>query len=345
MSLLRRKKNTPDHQDGGAGGDQPDYSELMARVDRLEASIRLTGSADDYRRVMELRHRAGIALVDSASGADFVEPDFDALPAFDGGLPEVTGGGLTAGLLRAGMLRDGAIIVRGLVPRDVATQMAVRIDETFADREDFLVGAQRSHPTYDEFKPDPRYPELVIRHWIREGGGVLVADCPEVAFEMNEIFAAAGIQRLAAEYLGEPPVVSADKTTLRRVDPAMPGGWHQDGNFMGPVRALNLWLSFSRCGDLAPGLDLVPRRLDGLVVSGTEGAPLDWAVSESCALEAAGDRAVVRPVFEPGDAVFFDELNLHKTASDPSMPNRRFAVENWFFGSSGFPEEYVPIAV
>ena len=34
---------------------------------------------------------------------------------------------------------------------------------------------------------------------------------------------------------------------------------------MGDARALNLWLSLSRCGDEAPGLDLVPRRLDEIV--------------------------------------------------------------------------------
>ena len=50
----------------------------------------------------------------------------------------------------------------------------------------------------------------------------------------------------------------------------MGGAWHQDGAFMGDVRALNLWLSLSRCGDESPGLDIVPRRLDDLVATTTE---------------------------------------------------------------------------
>ena len=43
---------------------------------------------------------------------------------------------------------------------------------------------------------------------------------------------------------------------------------------MGDVRALNLWLSLSRCGDESPGLDMVPRRLDYLVTQQTEEAVL-----------------------------------------------------------------------
>ncbi len=54
---------------------------------------------------------------------------------------------------------------------------------------------------------------------------------------------------------------------------------------------------------------------------------------------------IVRPIFEPGDALFFDELFLHKTGSDPSMPKPRYAIENWFFGGSAFPREYGPLAV
>jgi hypothetical protein len=30
---------------------------------------------------------------------------------------------------------------------------------------------------------------------------------------------------------------------------------------------------------------------------------------------------------------------------DPSMPEPRYAIETWFFGGSGFPGEYTPIAL
>jgi hypothetical protein len=132
---------------------------------------------------------------------------------------------------------------------------------------------------------------------------------------------------------------------MRKAEPSVSGAWHQDGRFMGPVRALNLWLSLSRCGDQAPGLDIVPTRLDDYLATGTEGAALTWTISDDQAQQAARESSIVRPIFEPGDALFFDELFLHKTGSDPSMPNPRFAIENWFFGGSGFPADYAPLAV
>ena len=66
---------------------------------------------------------------------------------------------------------------------------------------------------------------------------------------------------------------------------------------------------------------------------------------ERAARRRAGDVEIVRPIFEPGDALFFDEMFLHQTGSDPSMPNPRFAIESWFFGAHGFPADYAPLAV
>jgi hypothetical protein len=114
---------------------------------------------------------------------------------------------------------------------------------------------------------------------------------------------------------------------------------------MGDVKALNLWLALSHCGDDAPGLDLVPRRLDGHVDTETDEAMMTNQVSQRTAEEAAAGRPILRPVFEPGDALLFDELFLHKTASERTMRKPRYAIENWFFGGSGFPDGYVPLTV
>ena len=152
-------------------------------------------------------------------------------------------------------------------------------------------------------------------------------------------------EELVERYLGEPPLASVHKTTLRKAEPSVPGAWHQDGAFMGEVRSLNLWVALSRCGDEAPGLDLVPRRLDDFVRAQTDEALLSYQVSQRNAEEAAGERGIVRPVFEPGDALFFDEMFLHQTASDPAMPNPRYAIESWFFGGSAFPGDYAPLSV
>src|SRR2546421_90325 len=141
---------------------------------------------------------------------------------------------------------------------------------------------------YEEFEPDVRF-ETVGRPWIKQGGGVLAADSPLLSFEMMEMFGAAALPSLVASYLGEPAMISVHKTTLRKAEPSVPGAWHQDGAFMGEVNALNLWISLSRCGDEAPGLDLVPRRLDDFVRAQTDEALLDYQVSQQKAEEAAGD--------------------------------------------------------
>ena len=161
---------------------------------------------------------------------------------------------------------------------------------------------------------------------------------------MVEGFRAAGLETLIREYLGERPAISAQKCTLRKAMPEVGGAWHQDGRFLGDVRSLNVWLSLSRCGDVAPSMDVIPRRLDDYAPAGTEGTVLDYQVAQDVAEDVAGDAGIVRPIFDPGDALLFDHLFLHQTGSDPSMPNPRYAVESWFFGPSGFPGTYVPIA-
>jgi hypothetical protein len=315
---------------------------LQDEIERLTAANRARRDRETERRLIRLRHRAGLLLLESGGGAGLPEPAFDALPDGDP-LPELTPADLTPALLRAGILRDGCVLVRGLVDRDAALAFAGRIDRAFAERERALAGRRAAPGYYEEFEAGSRFEVASVRPWIRDGGGVLATDSPLLTFEMLELFESAGLPRLVGGYLGERPLLSVHKTTLRKAVPAVGGAWHQDGAFMGDVRALNLWLSLSRCGDEAPGLDIVPRRLDEVVIA--HDAMLDVEATRAAATAAAGDAGIVRPVFEPGDALFFDELFLHQTASDPAMPNPRFAIESWFFGGSAFPADYAPVAV
>jgi hypothetical protein len=314
--------------------------ELLAEIERLTERNRDTRDAATERELLRLRHHAGIRLLDDApADPAFPAPALERLPEADG-LPEIAPADLDPELLRAGILRDGCLLVRGLVPREAALAFAEHIERAFAERD------RGSEPGwYEEFEPDPRFNPIDNRSWIKEGGGVLAIDSPKLSFEMLELFESAGIPELVAGYLGEPPLISIEKTTLRKAEPTVGGAWHQDGAFMGKVRSLNLWLALSRCGDVAPGLDIVPRRLEEFAPTQTDDAVLSYQVSNQKAEDAASGVAIVRPVFEPGDALFFDEKCLHETASDPSMPNPRFAIENWFFGGSAFPGEFAPVAV
>ena len=325
-----------------AGG----LDELLAEIDRLSAANRLRPSREAERRLIRLRHLAGIRLAgDAPERPEFAQPDAAALGPDP--LPEVTPAELTPGLIRAGLERDGCLLVRGLVPRERAQAMAEQIERAFTERERHDAGRAAKEGYYEEFVPDPGAGEPVVRGWIKQGGGLLAADAPAVSFEMFEMFGAAGLRQLVSGYLGEPALVSVHKTTLRKADPSVPGAWHQDGFFMGQVRSLNLWLSLSRCGDESPGLDLLPRRLDHYLATNTEEAALDYTISQRKVDDAAAAAGVevTRPIFEPGDALFFDEVFLHQTGSDPSMTKPRYAIENWFFGGSSFPAEYAPVYV
>ena len=314
--------------------------QIRSQIQALTLQNRQAPSLELERRLRHLRHLAGIRVLDLDGGPpQFATPDTAQLPATN--LPELSPSDLTPELLRGAVLRDGCALVRGLIPRQAALALAAGIDRAYGER----AAAEPDASYYDEFQPDERFGPVMWRSWIQEGGGLLAVDSPALLFELSERLEEAGIPALVSGYLGEPGLWSVHKTTLRKAEPTVTGEWHQDGAFMGPVRSLNLWLSLSDCGESAPGLDVVPRRLEDYVATGTEGAALNWTISDLEASRAASGAAIVRPHFEPGDALLFDELFLHRTASEATMEHPRFAVESWFFGGSAFPADYAPLAL
>ena len=334
----KRKKPAP-------GTAALDEGELFEAIDALTTANRAERSNERELELRRIRHLAGISLMaDPPTDPRFPEPSTE-VPELgsQSRVPEVSPDELTAPTLRAAILANGCLLVRGLMDRSKAEGLATDIDRAFEIRERLVEGERDPEGFYDELEPEPGY-EIDDRWWVKEGGGVLAVDSPRMMFAMLESFEDAGLRHVIEEYLGERPAISSEKCTLRKATPDVNGAWHQDGAFLGDVRALNVWLSLSRCGDVAPSMDIVPRRLDGIVPTGTEGAWLESEVSPLMAKEAAGDAGIVRPIFEPGDALIFDDVFLHQTGSDASMPNPRYAIESWFFGPSAYPEGYVPIA-
>jgi hypothetical protein len=310
MGLFKRKTAVPESTEG-----------LFEEIRRLTEAGRERPDRAIERRLLRLRHLAGLRLLDAPERPpEYAAADEARLPTGDG-LPEIAPADLTPGLLRAGILRDGCLLVRGLVARDDALELAAEIDRAFAAREAFDAGRAPAPGYYEEFAPEPPF-EVAVRPWIKEGGGILAVDAPKLACRMLDLFEGAGLPRLVEGYLGEAPLLSVHKTTLRKADPSVGGAWHQDGAFMGDARALNLWLSLSRCGDEAPGLDLVPRRLDEIVVA--HEAMLDVELTRAKAREAAGDLEILRPIFEPGDALFFGLPSRAGSSAGPrSRPTTR----------------------
>lgn len=350
-NLLRRHGNAAEQTGQGTGDPTPEA--LRARLDELVSANRRERSLEREREILRVRHRLGAALVteDRPSPEDPVR-EFGDLS--DDGLAIATGGTLDGALVRGGILEHGYVMVPQAIPREDALRFADRIEEAFTSR-----ASKSGDGLYEEFEPEAPYGQVAGRAWITAGGGLLAADSPPLAFELLELFESAGLPRVIAEFLGEPATISIEKTTLRRADPGPAGGWHQDGSFMLNTRALNVWFALSDCGVDAPGLDFVPARIDQLVETGTEGSgaehldrPDDDSVTAKTVLvapnsaeAAAGEKGVKRPAFSAGDLMLFDDLFLHRTGAEPEMTKPRYAIEGWFFGASGFPRDYTPLAV
>lgn len=359
--LFRKRKNG-----GGAAAlaesrSEPREAQGLAAEGRGEEAVRLLAGANragrDPELELALRERRvglGIDLVAAApERAPYAEPAAELPPVGPSRVPEVTREQLSPEVLRASILRYGCLLVRGLADRDDAARMAAEIARAYEVRESLAEGESDDDGYYDELRLDP--PRAVLgRPWVAKSGGMFAVDSPRLLAAMFDLFEQAGLSSVIGGYLGERPLVSAEKCTLRQTTPDLPGGWHQDGKFLGDVKAMNLWMSLSHCGDVAPGLEFVPRRFDAVQETepvwvedydGTgEGRMVDLGIQDDTAAELAGPDGISRPIFEPGDALLFDELFLHSTALDPAMTETRYAIESWFFAPSAFPETYVPVA-
>lgn len=322
-----------------AGGRQADAIELLVATNRAQRS------AEVERRLVDLRHRAFAAQAHVPT-EQFRPPVAVPLDR-PGELDEIPAADLTAKTLRAGFARQGCALVRNLIPEDEALRLAAGIDaalEAF-DRADAAGADHDDEGWFSQFTPTAgTYRVGGRRKWVRKSGALWTADSPRMLFDLLELVDRTGIGSVVTEYLGERPALSANKCTLRRVPLDTNVGWHQDGAFLGEqVRTVNLWLALGHCGRTAPGLDLVPRRIDRVVETGTGDAIFDWSVSTDVVAHEAGHAGVVRPEFAPGDALLFDHLFLHSTAVEPDMTQERHAMETWFFAPSAYPDGQIPL--
>lgn len=287
------------------------------------------------------------AFADREAARKITPPPLDEESCREDNIPSISSAELDGGVLRQALLDHGALIVRGLIPAEVAAVFQEAIDAVQA------AGDPRDPQVDDWYSPPGILGDLMPaaelarnRHFHYQCGSVMCVEAPRVAEELLQLYERLGLRDLIRDYLGEEPCLSARKWVLRKSRlPISESGWHQDGAFMGTdISSLNMWIPLTRCGGDtgAPGMDVIPRRLNQ--IASAKGASFEWAVSPDTVNQGLLGAAPVSPEFEPGDAFFFDHFYLHRTQYGKPFDRLRYAIETWFFGSESFPKNQVPMA-
>jgi hypothetical protein len=324
-----------------------DAGELLDAVETLTVANRLEPRSAIERRLVRLRRKA-VRDLDRHRGHARPPERLDVTGERPAAVPlSLSPAELDAAALHRGILRDGCVLVRGLVRPGRVARLRDAIDRAFEARDLTLAGAATPE-TATWYDPVERVPKDASRTWVHAGQGVLAADSPRAFFEFLETVREIGLDRLIADYLGERPVLSVEKTTLRRADASLyRSAWHQDGAFLGTdIRTVDAWFALSRCGRDAPGLDVVPIRLTRVLPTAEPGTYFQWTVSPDTVARELPGTPVWRPEFEEGDVLLFDHLLLHRTAAEAGMPGLRYAIESWFFAPSAYPRRGItPLVV
>jgi len=307
----------------------------MEAVEAFTLANRCRRDPEIERRLVRLRHTAFREVDRSLPPPAWPPPVPVDGPGTDPGPLVVDAAALTPGVLRRGICRHGCVWARGMVPRGRLERLTETIDRAFEGQRQWHLVGRAVPPDFEPF--EALSGGLELRAWVRGGLGVLAADSPRALYEFLETIHELRIAELIGSHLGERVALSAEKTTLRRVDASPVGAyWHQDGAFLGTgVRTVNAWFALSTCGRDAPGLDVMPLRLNHLLPTGDGVMP--WAVSQHTVERKFPGLAAWRPEFEAGDVLFFDHMLLHRTAAQPGMTRLRYGIESWFFAVSAYP--------
>lgn len=116
--------------------------------------------------------------------------------------------------------------------------------------------------------------------------------------------------------------------TPRQIDTAVP--FHQDLKAFSR-RCINVWTPLTHAGGQAPGLELLPVFVDGLVKANGKSrshyAMHGLEIAEEDLDEAFPGAELWHPVMEPGDALLFLSSTIHRTYITSSMRRARRSLE------------------
>jgi len=294
--------------------------------------------------LVRLRHQAWSEVPRAAPRDDWFPTEHDR---FEGLVtaPEVPADRCDASVIRSAVQHHGALLVRGLLSPERCAELRAGIDRSWRAIASWQETKALDPAWFDPLPAEGFAANPIARGWGLQNGTAYVADSPGLMFDLLEGLRAARVQQLVADYFGEPAVFSLHKTSQRRLPADAVGAWHQDAAVYGlTTRALNLWLPVSRCGDIAPGLEIWPRRLEYVVETVGTGIP-EYETKPEAVAALQAELPSERPVFQPGDGLLFDPLLLHSTASSADFTEARYGFECWFFAASTFPvaDRFVPV--
>lgn len=158
-----------------------------------------------------------------------------------------------------------------------------------------------------------------------------------------EMYDDLGVGAVVAEYLQERPVAIAERMRLGRQVRGEGLGWHQDAAFHGGLSAsVGIWLAITSAGKDAPAVNVLTRRVDeifGIEPGERLPMPLEYTerLTPQLISEIAGDHAIASPIFRSGDALFLDEMTLHRTSRAPWRQPYKDTALTWFLAPSRFP--------
>lgn len=328
-----------------AADDGRDAEQLVAEIDRLAAENRTRPDPDVQIRLIELRKEAAGKLHGRGGRPDWPPHYTDPYPEVRGALPEMTPDTLDADRVGGAVAHEGAAIVRGLLDPEQATTLRDVIDTVHERKGQGDAAEPAADAIYRPITTSEPMKTAVLRNMVGEQGGIWLADSPLATAVVLDELDRAGVLATFTDHFGQRPFFSMQKSTLRRAPAKWRfTAWHQDGAFLGAeVRTMNVWVALSPCGGErpTPGLELMPRRMEGILPYGNNWAPHAAHFEDVEAL--AEETPTIIPEFEPGDALIFDERFLHRTYLREDVSEPRYALECWFFCPSSPAPDYLPL--
>ena len=275
----------------------------------------------------------GARRVEAAQPATAMSGDPSVYGEVDG-LPDVPVEELTPQLIADALAARSGLVVRRLLPPEAVRSL--REDLAFMRVMKAVIVQAQADGTLDTTD--------MLATWRDDLGSLKLS--ASTLRKLCGFYDAVGLTDVVSRYLGARAVGLAARTEVRRNEREEGLQWHQDAAFLGGrVQALDVWTALTPVGDRCPSVDVLPRRLDHLVGVEEREAMLDESLLPLTYLDgdhpAVGELTARTPpytaVLEPGDAVMFDEMTLHRTGAAPwTLPYREVAV-TWFFAPERFP--------